>query len=105
MNLRVLGEAIDLTVDDAPGATVDLSTTPFARGFDAVGVISQLGNDSAGVISIETSDTDVDADFVAVLTLTGQVPTVMGEVVLKRYARANCTVASATGTANAYLIV
>lgn len=106
MNLRSLGEAIDLTDDEAPGTAIDFAgATPFAPGFTAIGVIHQLENDSAGVISIETSDTDVDEDYVAVLTLTGEVPSVMGEIVLKRYARANCTTASVGGTANAYLIV
>lgn len=107
MNLKSLGTAVALNAAAAQNA-VDLGgETPFATGFTAVGVITQLAGAGAFVAKIQTCDTDsaTPGDWTDVVTMTGAVPTTMGEVTLKRFVRLNVTAAGSAGAANAYLLI
>jgi hypothetical protein len=103
MNLKSLGAAIDLDTAAAQTA-IDLDgTTPYAEGFTAVGVITQLGATGSPVAKIQTSPDN--STWTDVVTMTGLVPTTMAEVTLQRYVRANVSTAGSAGAANFYLLV
>lgn len=106
MKVQSLGLAVSLAAAAAQTA-VDLgSVTPFADGFDAVGVIAQLAGAGSFVAKIQTCDTDsaTDADWTDVVTMTGAKATTMDNVTLKRFVRANVTAAGSAGAANFYLL-
>ena len=106
MNLRNLGTNIDATSATAQTA-IDLGpTTPFGRGFRAVGIISpnNLLAGASAAAKIQTSpDNSTWTD--AVTYGTGVKPQKMGEFELQRYVRFNVTGAGSAGTYNVDILI
>jgi len=98
MNYQSLGTDVSLAAAAAQTA-VDLgSKTPYASGFKAVGVITQLAGAGSFVAKIQTSPDN--STWTDAVTMTGAKPNTFVEFTLDRYVRANVTAAGSAGTAN-----